>query len=81
MSPEEIEQISKQYPWATEDTLDRVNQVFGNTNITMSQIAAGLSKSKVADIRKIRRTAETAGEEATATQKVVLATAKRTQST
>ena len=81
MSPEEILQISKQYPWATEDTLDRVNQVFGNTNITMSQIAAGLSKASVADIRKIKRNAETAGDEATRTQKIVLATAKRTRST
>ena len=56
MNQDIINAIYQQYPWATEDTLQKVNSDMQEQNIHMGTVAAVLSKKDAASIREMART-------------------------
>lgn len=76
MDNEQINEIFKQYPWATEATLDVVNSEITENNITMANIAAMLGDSSKADVQNLHRKAEKADSDAEKGKSKVLKAAK-----
>lgn len=56
MNQDIINAIYQQYPWATEDTLQKVYSNMQEQNIHMGSVAAVLSKKDAASIREMSRT-------------------------
>lgn len=74
---EYFNQIFKDYPWATEDTLDKVNSQLTSQSITMAQVAASmLDGDAAARIAIGYRRAVDANKKATKAQRAVAATGK-----
>lgn len=58
MEQDIINGIYQQYPWASEDTLQKVNSNMQEQNVHMGIVTAVLSKKDAAAIRELSRTAE-----------------------
>ena len=74
MNEEEIKKIHKQYPWASEHTLEVVSSEITENNVIMAQIAAILGDASMADVAQAKRKSEkTADKAATSKEKVAKA--------